>query len=253
MDNNYQPFVKITFFHLDNIGRLYVLMDFYNINKIAEKFKQDKIKIFNKCEDGNLKIKIKFIEIDFINENKSKEVEKITFSEHLMINIFLSTSMSPKLNATKFILNYNCIDDSKISFERLTIIYAVNSNILNKNHIFENTLENLRISDCFDKLAELNKNENSLNHKDKEKKNLEEYYLKSINKIFCLNCNNEIFYFNKTKFNSVSNFDIKNDQKKVKILENFDFDYADKLENLSCHESHTEDIIPNIDEKLKLR
>jgi len=242
IDNEKNSFARINAFHLDNIGKLYVLVDFYNIKNIADKFKSDKLKIFNKCEDGNLDIKMK---LNSFNLNNELSIEAEKNSIYIMnITIFLSESLSPKLNATKFILNYSCVDDSGAYFERLTIVYSVNANIFNKNNIFEKTSKSLRITDCFDKLNSFNFNDNNLNRNSDITQ--EAFYLKSIKTINCKNCRNILYDFSKFNNDNLNNV-------KIKIIENFDYDYIDKLENLSCHESHTEDIIPNIEEKLKMR
>lgn len=243
MNNDHNnPNANVNAFHLDNIGKLYVLVDFYNLKHVADKFKQDKIKIFTKYEDGNLDIKLKFNEI---NLNESDLNSENLLNNSLNIKVFLSNSLSPKLNATKFILNSNCFNDSsKTNFERLTIIYCVNANIFNKNNLFEKSSESFRITDCFEKITQTKSKDNLINdaHYDQEA-----FYLKSIKRIVCKNCNKNLFDFSEFNNEKINN------NVKIKIIENFDYDYVDKLENLSCHESHTEDIIPNIEEKLKMR
>jgi len=246
--NEKKPFARINIFHLDNIGKLYALVDFYNYSEIADKFKENKIKIFSKCEDGELDIKIKFNDFqinDFIKECEYPNNQKT--SKSFNIKIFLSKSMSIKSNATKFILNSNCINNQDVNFERLSIVFSVNSNIFSKNILFDSNLKMTRVSDCFEILKEksyLAKDLISNNNNDNNKLVDDSFYLKTIKKIDCIRCSNNLFDFKESSDGIIESI-------RIKLLENFDYNYVDKLENLSCHESHTEDIIPNIEEKLK--
>jgi hypothetical protein len=59
-----------------------------------------------------------------------------------------------------------------------------------------------------------------------------------VKEIICLNCDNPLVKFG---MDATGN----------KVIYNFNYDYFGNLEMLSCHESHIENIIPNLDEKLK--
>lgn len=245
-----KPHITISIFHFDNIGKLYVYLDFFEFEDLLEQYKQNKIRIFNKCEDGVLDLKIKFYELNFENSDSHKtENVKAEEINVININIFINASMSPKLNATKFILKPDCKRDGRI-FDRLSIVYFINSNLFNKNIFFENSLECLRVRNCFKSCCELNI-DGSQNLKNSIlSANIlsnDDIYLDKIKEIKCLACKNVLLDF--SDFKKVNQDYEKNSN--IKIVENFDFDYAEKLENLSCHENHTEDIIPNMEEKLK--
>ena len=55
--------------------------------------------------------------------------------------------------------------------------------------------------------------------------------------IICRNCEKEIIKFD----NNINS----------KLIFNFNYDFVENLEMLSCHESDINNIIPNIEEKLK--
>ncbi len=249
---------------MDNIGKIYLVIDFYGLENLQKKFTENKIRIFTKCEDGKLQIKIKIQEENkkenneeiFLNIDKeNKETNSNKFFS-LFINLFISSSINPKLNATKYILSPNKKDEKENFYDRLAIIFHIKSNIINKNLIYEKFIQKIKIKDCFE-IKEINNEINNINIK-------ENYYFKNIKNIICKNCNHNIIDYNDYKYNNDNDkennnqneekekeFNLNFNFNKLKILENFDYNYKEKLENLSCHESHTDDIVPDIEEKLK--
>jgi len=250
--------IKINSYHMDNIGKIYLVLDFYGLENFQKKFTENKIRIFTKSEDGKLQIKIKILkendeenQLGETNSNKNrntnlKNLNNSKFNS-LLINLFISSSINPKLNATKYILSPNKNDERENLYDRLTIIFCIKSNILNKNLIYEKYIQKMKIKDCFEIIENANTNENNNFFGWEENKfnfNKEDYYFKNIKDISCKYCSRKIIDYNDFKNEEIN-------KNKIKILENFDYDYKEKLENLSCHESHTDDIVPDIEEKLK--
>jgi hypothetical protein len=92
--------------------------------------------------------------------------------------------------------------------------YMTTKNLLNKDNLYDK-FHNFLISDCFD----------------------DKFEWKDVTSVLCNNCGNNLIF----------DFNLK---KEIKLIFNFNYDYFSNLELLSCHESHIDNIIPNLDKKL---
>lgn len=131
--------------------------------------------------------------------------------EFLQFSIFISKSMVVNLNFTKIEIN---LDSREVH-----IRYNVTKRLLKNENIFDK-LGLFTIEDCFTG-------------------DLRELWHCLIG-VQCLNCNNLIFDETYCKI-------LRNN----KLVFNFNYDYIGNLELLSCHEGDMNNIIPNLDEKLK--
>ena len=133
------------------------------------------------------------------------------------ISINFSNSMRVNFNDTQI-----TIDKVK---KEICFRYLITKELLNKDTLFDK-LNNLHVSECFDNISDMNdmNEDNKLNWHDVES-------------VECKNCGSSL----------ISSIDTTNQ----KLIYNFNYDYFGNLEMLSCHEADIENIIPNLDEKLK--
>jgi hypothetical protein len=115
------------------------------------------------------------------------------------------------------------LKNSKIHISQfeIQIRYNVTQDLISKEKIF-NHFENLRIYNCFI-------NDELLTNKN----------WKMFKKIICKNCKN-VLISNDKEINT-----------KSRIVFNFNYDYIENLEMLSCHETDIDNVIPNIEDKLQ--
>ncbi len=253
----YENCVQVTSIYLDSIGKYEVVVEFDPNSEIWQIFSFNPHKFLHKCEDGFLSIIIKGelmitsksnTDKNLSNEDLSKSISNIDITKNLLnlnLKIFFSQSMkvcfkssnihiSPNCKFIKF--NYNVtkslidkesfmdktklftiFDALKFQFTEEKIIYS------DTNH--ENEIESYKLNELYS-LYDIEKlSENSKGN---------ELFLQ---KLLCLRCNNTI-----TKFSQVS---------RKKCIYNLNYDYISNVEILSCHESHTEKIIPDINRKLR--
>lgn len=192
--------LSISAFYYNSIGILQILITDFPDSLLSN---LDNTKILNKCEDGILKIILKFQDNNFFE-----------------FSVYFSKSMVLKLQHTQIKINKT---KSIIDIRYFTI-----KNLLNPEkiiHKFECHLSNF--SENFESI-DINKN--------KTKIDLKNVY-NTIHSINCKNCSNQIIKCLE-KTNS-------------KLAFNFNYDYIENLEMLSCHESDINNIIPNLENELK--
>lgn len=105
----------------------------------------------------------------------------------------------------------------------ITIRYFVTKNLLKKDYLYDKVFS-LNVGDCF-------QNVDDFSHFD-----IKENWNK-MSQINCKFCNNVLI-----KENMLHN---------KKLVINFNYDYIENLQLLSCHEGDINNIIPNLDDKLK--
>jgi hypothetical protein len=181
----------------------------------------DRNKVFHKCEDGELKVLIKG------SDKIENEIEN-----KLQFSLFFSKSMVLKLKDTLIKIK---IDDLNIGQE-IFIRYYTTNNLLNNEKIIEK-LEFFKsnIVEYFLKGTSNEGNENI------EKINLKNIW-SDITYLKCKNCNEILLQgLNENEICTL----------KSKLMFNFNYDYMENLEILSCHEGDINNVIPNLETKLK--
>ncbi len=194
-----------------------------NVN-IVKKIDTNSFKLVHKNEDGNLTIKISFREF---NNNKINDPNYMTDTNDIYnyvnynLTIFFSSSMTVLFKDTQVAIDKN---------GSINLKYFVKKNLISKDKIIEK-VQSYHITDCFNNL-----NDGTDDDKD--------YMLTSKNwrnfkSIDCKACSNEVLSLNHDNSESTM------------LIFNFNYDFVNNLELLSCHESDINNIIPNIDDKLK--
>jgi hypothetical protein len=135
-------------------------------------------------------------------------------------SIFHSSSMKVKLDNTK-IINYKP--------GVLLLRYQTTNNLIKNETVFD-MINEMTILDCFNYLSNEHK----------------------FSEILCKNCDNIILENNQNNQDIKQNEENNTNSYKFKLINNFNYDYIENLEVLSCHEGDIENIIPNLSNKLKV-
>ncbi len=249
--------LKLTTMYLDSIGKYEVVVSFEPNSEIWQTFSFCPLKFYHKCEDGLLSIKIrgeiksKTNDSTYIDEVKQLKQFKQKFSHQLdnkkldlNLKIFFSKSMKVCFKTCE-------INVSKNS-EFIRFYYKVTQSLIDK----ESFLDKMKLFTIFDVLKYQFTEDQQINLKSDIKDDLESHFStfyslydienenhsqKSnqlfLNKLICLTCNNTI-----VKLSEIS---------RKKCIFNLNYDYISSMEILSCHESHTEKIIPDLNRKVR--
>jgi len=198
--------LSVCVFYFNSIGILQILITDFP-ERIREKL--DSTKILNKCDDGVLKILLKFEEKNFCE-----------------FSVFISKSMILKLQHTQIKINKT---NGTIDIRYLTI-----KNLLNPEKILQSLEYNLHnFSEGF---VEKNRLKGDDDDKNRSCIDLKSSF-KKIHSINCNNCSNTI----------IKGLETQNS----KLAFNFNYNYIENLEMLSCHESDMNNVIPNLENELK--
>jgi hypothetical protein len=205
--------ISVCIFYFNSIGILQILITDFP-ERIREKL--ECTKILNKCDDGVLKILIKFEEKNFCE-----------------FSVFISKSMVLKLHHTQIKINKT---NGTLDIRYLTI-----KNLLNPEKILH-TLE-INLYNFSESFVEKNRLKCHDDHDDDDDNLHNSSYIdlkssfKKIHSINCKNCSNTI----------IKELETQNS----KLAFNFNYDYIENLEMLSCHESDMNNVIPNLENELK--
>jgi hypothetical protein len=246
--------LNVTTMYLDSIGKYEVILSFEPDSEIWQTFSFCPLKFFHKCEDGLLSIKIR-------GEIKSKTNDSIHSNELKQLKQKLSNQLENKKIDLNFKIFFSksmkvCFKTCEINvsknFEFIRFYYKVTQSLIDK----ESFLDKMKLFTIFDVLKYQFTEDQQINLKFDIKDDLESNFStffslydiendnhskKSnqlfLNKLICLTCNNTI-----VKLSEIS---------RKKCIYNLNYDYISSMEILSCHESHTEKIIPDLNRKVR--
>lgn len=181
-----------------------------------------KLKLFNINLSENVKVFRK-------NDDGKITMKIVDGSDFYEFSVFFSNSMRVKFMDPNITDN---VEDKVVIFK-----FLVTPELIRKDSII-NEIQKYLISDCFE-----SNNTPVLLHEN----------WSNLKSIICANCETVLVSNLNSKVEEQSMSEsTKDGTYKSKLVYNFNYDYIDNLELLSCHETDINNIIPNMDEKLKI-